>query len=429
MSIRSSIRIECCAAVAALLLGSLPAAALADKKQEMYDQATKLGGQNKIEEAAKLFCELAKMDPNYKDSKQLCAIMTQEAEREIKTSDNRFNEGVKAFQDGNFDEAEQKFRNVRAGSHVDEARQYMGRIPAARNAKVNDDAERVKYEAGTSAYRANDFATAKSDLAQVNGRRAQEAQILLGNIKRYEEAIAAGDSAVASKDWTKAISSYTQAAAIKPDGPGDPHGRLTNAQNQATAAQTAAAAAQQVQQQVPQAAKPEPEKPPTAVREAAKVDITKLLREATAAQTHGNYRLAAGKYLAVLAADPANEVARRGLEFVSPKTGGNASVGSEADAMLARAIREFYQGFYDDAEVHIKDYLRFNGSRTGLSNFYLGAINVTKYYLAGASDSDKKLLADAKTYFQLARGTAGFAPPDQNVISPKILKLYSGESQ
>ena len=427
MSIRSLIRIECCVALGALLLiGSLPAAASADKKQELYDQATRAGSQNKLEEAARLFCEVAKMDPGFKDSKQMCTLMTQEAEREARKSDERFNEGVKAFQDGNFDEAEQKLRNVRAGSHVDEARQYMGRIPAARNAKANDDAERGKYEAGTGAYRANDFASAKSNLGQVNGRRAQEAQILLDNIKRYEEAMAAGESAVASKDWTKAISSYTQAAAIKPDGPGDPHGKLTNAQNQATAAQ-AAAAAQQVQQAAKEAA---PEKPQIAVREAPKVDITKLLREATAAQTHGNYRLAAGKYLAVLAADPANEVARRGLEFVSPKTGGaSASIGSEADAMLARAIREFYQGFYDDAEVHIKDYLRFNGSRTGLSNFYLGAINVTKYYLAGAADTDKKLLADAKTYFQLAHGTAGFTPPDQNVISPKILRVYSGESQ
>ena len=423
MSIRSLTRIERCA-IAVLLLSALPLCAAADKKQEMYDQATKLGGQNKIEEAARLFCELAKMDPNYKDSKQLCAIMTQEAEREIKTSENRFNEGVKAFQDANFDEAEQKFRNVRAGAHVDEARQYLGRIPAARNAKANEDAERGKFEAGTNAYRSNDFANAKSNLGQVSGRRAQEAQILLDNIKRYEEAMAAGDSAAGSKDWTKAISSYTQAAAIKPDGPGDPRGKLNSAQNQASAAQAAAAAAAQQVQQTP---KPPAEKPATAVREAPKVDLNKLLREATTAQAQGKYPLAAGKYLAVLAADPANEVARRGLEFVSPKTGGNVSVGSEADAMLARAIREFYQGFYDDAEVHIKDYLRFNGSRTGLSNFYLGAINVTKYYLAGADDTDKKLLADAKTYFQLAHGTAGFTPPTQNVISPKILKVYRGE--
>jgi len=120
-------------------------------------------------------------------------------------------------------------------------------------------------------------------------------------------------------------------------------------------------------------------------------------------------------------------VAQRGLEFVSPKAGTRAPAGSDADAMLARAIREFYQGFYDDSEVHIKDYLRFNGSRTGLSNFYLGAIGLTKYYLAGERDSDKKVFSDAKTYFQLARGTAGFTPPDQNVISPKILKVYNGQ--
>ena len=97
--------------------------------------------------------------------------------------------------------------------------------------------------------------------------------------------------------------------------------------------------------------------------------------------------------------------------------------------MLSRALREFYMGFYEDAGVHIKDYLNANGSRVGLSNFYLGAIELTTYYLAGERDSDKKHLADAKVYFRMARGIAGFTPPDQKVISPRILKAYETASQ
>lgn len=419
MSTRSSIRIKRRVVSAALLVCALPVFAGADKKQEMYDQAMKAGSASRVEEAARLFCDLAKLDPNYKDAKQMCSIMTNEVALERKKSDDRFAEGVKLFQEGRFDDAEQRFKNVRAGSHVDEAKDYLAKLPGVRQGIENENA---KFAQGKEAYRNNDFATAKSALAQVTGRLAPDAQPILDNIKRYEEATAAGDSASAAKDWPKAIASYSAAAAIKPDGPGDPRSKLARVQTLAKEAP-------------PQ---PVPTAPPAiathmpgtgVVKEPAKVDIAKLLREATNAQAQGKYPLAAGKYLAVLAADPANEVARRGLEFVTPKTGGSVSVGSEADAMLARAIREFYQGFYDDSEVHIKDYLRFNGSRTGLSNFYLGAIGVTKYYLAGARDSDRKFLADAKTYFQLARGTAGFNPPDQNVISPKILKVYSGQGQ
>lgn len=406
--------------VAALLFCSASALAHVDKKQEMYDQAMKAGGAGRVEEAAKLLCDLAAVDANFKDSRTLCAMYTREADLERKRSDDRFTEGVKLFQEGRYDEAEQRFKNVRAGTHIDDAKQYIARIPAAKNEKQAAENENTKFDQGAAAYRANDFATAKSALAQVTGKRAQEAQIILDNIKRYETAITAGDAATASTDWSKAIAGYNAAAAIKPDGPGDPQGKLSKAQTQL-------AAVQKEQEQKAAAQKP-PDTKMGAVKETKAVDINKLLREATAAQAQGNYAAAAGKYLAVLAAEPNNAVARRGFEYCSKQTSSEGkSAGSEADAMLARGIREYYMGLYDDSEVHIKDYLSINGSKTGLSNFYLGANELTRYYLAGERDTDKKLLADAKTYFQLAHGTAGFTPPGQNVISPKILKVYNGQ--
>ena len=99
------------------------------------------------------------------------------------------------------------------------------------------------------------------------------------------------------------------------------------------------------------------------------------------------------------------------------------SAGSEADAMLAKALREFYNGRYDEAEVHIKDYLDANGSKAGLSHFYLGASKLTRYYLA-APGEEQKLLADAQAAFRLAKQAPGFEPPGENVISPRILAAY-----
>jgi hypothetical protein len=399
------------AAVTALLLCCVSASAYADKKQEMYDQAMKAGGAGRVEEAAKLLCDLAAIDPKFNDSKTLCTMYTHEAELERKRSDDRFAEGQRLFQDGKFEDAEQKFKNVRAGAHMDEAKQYVStKIPAA---KAEIQGDKAKFDRGMEAYRNGDFTNAKSQLAQVSGKQAQEAQGVLENIKRYEELMSAGDSAMVSKDWTKAAASYSAAAVIKADGPGDPRAKLASAQKASK--------------------EPIPAPPPTIIVEKAKspvapnkpaVDVSRFLREAISAQASRDYRLAASKYMAVLAAEPTNAVAMRGLESLP-----GDSKQSEADARLVDAIGEFYHGFYEDSEAHIKDYLRFKGKRTALSNFYLGANQLTRYYLAGARESDKKLLADAKTYFQLARGTAGFAPPDQSVISPKILKVYSGEGQ
>ncbi len=427
MSSRLLTRIEF--GLAAALLLSVPVALSADKRQELYDRAVKAGSLSQVEDAARLFCEVAKMDPGFRDSKQMCTLMTHEAELERKRSDDRFAEAVKAFQDGRFDEAEQKFKNVRAGTHLEEAKQYLAKIPAARQERAATEAENAKFDHGVQAYKTNDFASAKSVFSQITGKRAAEAQVFLDNMKRFEQAMASGDAAAGS-DPAKALASYNQAAAIKPDGPGDPRGKAARMQSQiasAAAAATAAAAKKEEPVVVPKPVAPAV----TAVKETRPtVDVHKLLREAEAAQKRGDAGSASGKYLAVLAVDPGNAVARKALDALSAQgPARRQSAGSEADVMLARAIREFYTGYTEDAEVHIKDYINANGSKAALGYFYLGAIKLTRYYLAGERDSDKKLLSDAKVAFRVARGTAGFTPPSQQFISPKILKVYEQASQ
>ncbi|MGH9668505.1 MAG: hypothetical protein ACRD3A_00130, partial [Terriglobales bacterium] len=62
-----------------------------------------------------------------------------------------------------------------------------------------------------------------------------------------------------------------------------------------------------------------------------------------------------------------------------------------------------------------------------LSQFYLGASKLTRYYLSGAKDNGLK--RDAEAAFRLAKQTAGFKPPGESVVSPKILKAYQDVSQ
>ena len=53
----------------------------------------------------------------------------------------------------------------------------------------------------------------------------------------------------------------------------------------------------------------------------------------------------------------------------------------------------------------------------------LAGWKLARYYLGG--EQDKKLLNDAEASLRIAKGTAGFQPPDETYVSPKILKLYN----
>jgi hypothetical protein len=429
MSMRSSIRIECATLALAVGLALSVTAAAADQRETTYNQAVKAGSLGQIEEAARLFCEVAKLDAGYKDAKQMCALMSQEAERERQKNDNRFNEGVRAFQEGRFDDAEQKFRNVRGGSHLDEAKQYLARIPAARAEKASSEAENAKFEQALQAYQRNDFAAAKTAFAQINGKRAREAQNHLAQISRYEQAISAGDSFASAGDHRQAIASYSEAINIKADGPGDPRAKLARVQSaQAAAAASAGSTpAPAVRQAQPEPVRTLPPPPAlTAVKPTSPaVNTAKLMKEARAAEAKGQAGVASGKYVAVLASEPNNAAARRALDLLSAQNKpGREAAGSEADVMLAKAIREFYTGRFEEAEVHIKDDLSANGSKTALSHFYLGASKLTRYHLGGGDERNHKLLAEAQDEFRLARQTPGFQAPTERLVSPKILQTY-----
>jgi hypothetical protein len=159
-----------------------------------------------------------------------------------------------------------------------------------------------------------------------------------------------------------------------------------------------------------------------------KVDVARLLAEAEDAKARGDIASAKSKYIAVLAAEEKNVQARVGLETLPKETGPTQKrASSEADVMLARGIREFYQGLFEKAETHISDYLDVNGSKTGLSHFYMGASKLTRFYLNGEKDTGLKRDADAA--FRLAKKTSGFRAPGEAYLSPKILKAYQDVSQ
>jgi outer membrane protein assembly factor BamD (BamD/ComL family) len=441
MSTRSLLRTDAARGLILALALLVPLSAFAAKKDDLYKQAQAAVNSGKVEEAARLFCEVAKEDAAYKDAKQNCQIYTSEAERERKRNDDRFQEGVKAFQDKRWDDAEQKFKNVRSGPRLDEARQYINsRIPAARAAEAGEANEKVmaqRFDQGVQAYQRNDFGGAKSALGGVSGSKEGEAKNYLNKIREYEQAMNEGERLASAQNYRGALGSYNEAATIKGDGPGDPRSKASQMERQMAAATTTTVPTTTTTT-VPTTTTASKPPPPTtgtttakpleaAIKEPSRpqVDVAKLLREAQAAKDKGDISSARGKYLAILSADPNNRQVQAALVSLPKEQGTTApKATSEADVLLARAIGEFYKGSYEDAEFHIRLYLENNGGKAGLGQFYLGVSRLTRYFLRGAKPDDKRLMDDGVAALKLAKKTSGFKAPGEQYLSPKILKLY-----
>ena len=410
-----------------MLLWCLPA--FAGQKDDDFAAAQAAAGASKIEDAAHLFCKVAKEDANYHNGEaaQNCKIYQDQVNRENARNEERFNDGVNAFNGGNLDFAEQKFKAIHSGPHLADAQTYLSsRIPGARQSAQAGAAEAAmnsKFEQGVQAYNNNAFASAQKLFGEVaSGSHQGEAQGYFKKIQQYQQYIQEGDSAASSKNFKAAMDAYTQAASIKSDGPGDPSGKSSTMRTMLAANATAQPPARVETQPQPTRTAPvtnavvEPTRP--------KLDVQKLLKDAAAAERRGDYGSARGKYAAVLADDSSNTRAQAGLNALPTDTkAASQKAGSEADVLLAKGIVEFYKGQYEDAEVHIKDYISVNGAKSALAYFYIASSKLTRYYLHGEQPTDKKLLSDAQEEFRNAKKTSGFTPPE-NIVSPKILRVF-----
>jgi TolA-binding protein len=109
--------------VSAVMLISVPLFA----QEGAYQQGRQAMNQGRTEEAIQDFCSLG----GYKDAPQLCAQLRMQLENLNRANEANFQNGVRAFQQGNYEQARQYFDQV-TGSRYNEAQQYLNsRIPAA----------------------------------------------------------------------------------------------------------------------------------------------------------------------------------------------------------------------------------------------------------------------------------------------------------
>jgi hypothetical protein len=122
-----------------------------------------------------------------------------------------------------------------------------------------------------------------------------------------------------------------------------------------------------------------------------------------------------GKYMAAFEAIDV-------LQVIKASPGRNSSEQSEASS-LASGIRAFYGENFVDAENSLRQYLAGTASGRGLGEFYLGASELTRSYLAGDNGGDQSLQVLAQQAFRQARQEANFVPPER-YVSPKIIAAF-----
>jgi len=135
-----------------------------------------------------------------------------------------------------------------------------------------------------------------------------------------------------------------------------------------------------------------------------------------------NHYQNAMKEAAKLAHDSKFEEARAAYQEaakVKPEGPGNPQ--EQAGIMaLQQGLTEFYAGNYSQARESLAAYVQDNTTKANLAHFYMGACEMSQFFLAGGQDGS--LREEALNDFRKAK-EAGFQPKNLDV-SPKILKVY-----
>jgi hypothetical protein len=418
---------------ASLMLALMPVSALADKKDDLYDKGMKAVSAGHPIEARDAFCAIAKDDAEYKDAQKQCTDMTAAAKTQIDANNKRYVEAVQALQDGKLDEAENKFKLVRYGDRVQDAKNQLDKISKLKLERQNADAQtknaadqanaiNAKFEQGSAAFSSGNFVAARAALSGLTGTHAAEAQDILAKIDRYESLMQQAQVFANSKNFNAAASTYNQAGAISSNGPGNPFAKATEMTNQlASASNTPSNTA-------PPITGPTANKNPVTTAnkdQIEKVDESKLVQNAKQLIARKKYPQARKLLDKVLAQNFKNPDALDLMKLLPQPAAQPLSSASamDEDPVLAAAISKFYGANYDDAEAQLSFYVSQVGpKKPGLGNFYLGVSLLTRFYLSGESDQSLRMKAIRR--FSDAKAVTGFKAPEK-MVSPKILAVYN----
>jgi tetratricopeptide (TPR) repeat protein len=368
--------------------------------------------------------------------------------------EDRFNQAVQAYNQNRFTDARTLFEGVK-GSHSQEAKKYLDNIQAYRSALTDADSFMNKssdeLDAGNVDFaikRYQDAIAIKSDGPWSPKEKLQKALDLKARLVQQSRPGTQSRDRGLCDNLLKAIAakSYEQAklaaCAISHDDPGYSCGGDE---------------ALHLCQQMGELAtlhphsRPAPENAPGAAAPTNPVEGSKTsaLEKAKAAfdandfekariafqQVTGEDKASAQDYIIKIsqyqdamkrAAKSANnsqyEEARAAYqEAAKIKPDGPGSPQEQAGSMaLQQALTQFYAGNYGNAHESLAAYVQDYTTKANLAHFYMGACELSRFFLAGSQDGS--LREEALNDFRKAK-EAGFEPKNLEV-SPKILKVY-----
>lgn len=370
-SIRLRRSLGICFLAIPFLLGCAIAAGQ-DQLEQRYQQALELFNSAKMEDACEQFQVVEQEKPGYKETKKYLGIACNQVKRIMKMEEDLFNQGVQFFNQGNYDDAKQKFEQ--ASKIPLKNPKYRSQISRyLRDMEARQNEERL-FQEGVRLFNDGKYDQAQSRMNQVaqgGGPKAGEARNYLARIQ------AALSKQRAAEEETKVFNEGVQ---------------LFNAKNYANAYMTFDKVANM-----------------GGPRAGTARDYLKRIEEAS--------KPPAGT---VEARNRPPERPKPAPEITPPPK--QAPATTAGDQALRAGLQAYFEGKLDDAERDLSDYISGHGSKQGLAYFFRGASYSTRYYLSGEKDRHQRDLAVAD--FRALRDHAAQFQPPQKFVSPKIVDLY-----
>ncbi|WP_263385339.1 tetratricopeptide repeat protein [Granulicella arctica] len=328
------------------------------------------------------------------------------------------------MQQKDYSGAVKQFSKITFGLRHDDAVHLM---QEAKNAEGHPQllaANKETLIAAQAAYDRGDLATAEANAKQVQVPELQSSvQQILTNIRIYQDAMQAGDAAKQNGNYQAAQQKYKFAMVIRPNGPGNPGGKLQEVEVLLAAAT------------VNKPSTPPPTKPvvadtkkPVEIPKAPDNDakIRAALAEGHAAESRKDVDAALQAFERVLAINPRQAEALAGKQHIMDNM---QKTPQGLENTLSIGLHDYYRSQLAEAGDAISLYLTAGGVRNrGVAYFYLGATFASQALLADprGKTEHKSLEQHALLEFQQAR--CEHYQPIEKYLSPKVLALWNKSS-
>ena len=470
-------------ALAVVCLPGVPAAAQ-ESLEKRYERAIEAFNSAKMEDACELLQQIEKEKPGYRETRTYLNPACKEADRARGMEKQLFDEGVQLFNQGNYDDAQQKFKQaqgipLKTPRYRDQVNKYLADIDArlgedklfseavklftdgndtearsrfnqivrgggAKAAEARTYLQRLEERREESAFnegvrllQGGDYSGARSRLQEVvglNGKRKAEAERYLAQLEqgeREQRAFNEGERAFNQKRYPDAQASFRQVAGMNGSRKGEAERYLNRIETAVQEDAAFKAGVQKFTQNDFDGARSEFLKVINlkgALANDARIYLTKIDARGQ------DPREVAKQFVTDAQTAMGRKDYRAAVEKLAAATALDPnnrdarrllaeSQQLAEEAPLRSGLQAYFEGKYDEAERQLNDYLNNNGKKQALAYFFRGATRSARYFLSGEKDASQKQRAQ-EDFRAVQKDNRRFRPPEK-YVSPKVLALYA----